>query len=308
MSATEPAKTERPLGQIYLLILLTTLFWGGTPVAGKIVLREIPPITVGVLRYGMAALLLIALFWKQLPDPRSLRRRELMTLLWVGILGTFLNHTLFFLALVFAPAAHGAIIPPTTSPVWTMLLAARLGRERVTPGQIAGVILCMVGVVLVVRPERLVTDAGASVLLGDLLFLLGGVAWGIYSYVSKVAMERLSAVATLVFGISIGTVLLVPVALAERPWSALSSAHLTAWAALGYLSLAGTVLAFLWWNVAIRRVGAGRTAVFTNLVPIFGVLLAWLVLGERLTAIQLAGGFLAVAGVLVCQTPGAQRV
>jgi drug/metabolite transporter (DMT)-like permease len=291
------------LGRIYLLVLLTTLFWGGTPVAGKLVIQDIPPLTVGVLRYGLAALLLMAAFWRQLPDPRSLHRAEVRILLWVGILGTFLNHTLFFLALVFAPAAHGALIPPTTSAVWTMLLASRLGQERLAPGQIFGMILCLGGVVLVVRPERLATGAGVPVLLGDLLFLLGGAAWGIYSYVSKVAMQRLSAVATLTFGMGIGTVLLIPVALIERPWGALRLAHLTAWGALGYLTLAGTVLSFLWWNVAIRRVGAGRTAVFTNLVPVFGVVLSWLVLGERLVAGQLAGGLLAVVGVVVCQGP-----
>jgi drug/metabolite transporter (DMT)-like permease len=307
MPTAEIPSGRGSLGRIYLLVLLTTIFWGGTPVAGKLVLLDIPPLTVGVLRYGLATLVLVAVFWRRLPDPWSLRRRDLWVLLGVGVLGTFLNHILFFFALVFAPAAHGAIIPPTTSPLWTVLLASRLGKERVTPGQIAGMLLCLVGVVLVVQPERLARGGGASVLLGDLLFLLGGVAWGIYSYLSKVAMQGLSAVATLTFGMSVGTVFLVPLALSEQPWRALGAAHATAWAALGFLTLAGTVLSFLWWNVAIRRVGAGRTAVFTNLVPVFGVLLSWLVLGERLTVIQLMGGLLAVVGVAVCQGPAIWR-
>lgn len=303
MPAAETSAGRVSPGRVYLLLLLTTIFWGGTPVAGKLVLRDLPPLTVGVLRYGLATLLLLGVFWRQLPDPRSLRAQDLWILLWVGVLGTFLNHILFFLALLFAPASHGAIIPPTTSPIWTVLLAARLGRERVTAGQIGGMLLCLVGVVLVVRPERLATSAGASVLVGDLLFLLGGVAWGVYSYLSKVAMQRLSAVTTLTFGMSVGTVFLAPAALVEWPWSALGAAGATAWGALGFLTLAGTVLSFLWWNVAIRRVGAGRTAVFSNLVPLFGVLLSWLVLGERLTVVQLVGGLLAVVGVLVCQGP-----
>ncbi len=74
-----------------------------------------------------------------------------------------------------------------------------------------------------------------------------------------------------------------------------------------YLTVAGTLLAFFWWNVAIQRVGAGRTAVFTNLVPVFGVLLSWFVLGERLTPFQLLGGLLTVTGVWVCQGPGAMQ-
>lgn len=296
-----PEASRHPLARVYLLILLTTVFWGGTPVAGKLVIAGIPPLTTGVLRYGAATLALALLFWRSLPDPRALRPRDLWTLLWLGVLGTFLNHLLFFFALLFAPAAHGSIIPPTTSPIWTLLVASRLGREPVTRGQVAGIALCLVGVLLVVRPERLLAGGGSRVLLGDLLFLLGGAAWGVYSFVSRVAMQRLSAAGSLAAGMAVGTVLLVPFALLERPWRALPQAPGVSWLALGYLTLAGTVLSFLWWNVAIRRVGAGRTAVFSNLVPVFGVLLAWLVLDERLTALQLVGGLLAVTGVLACQ-------
>ncbi|MBI2164739.1 MAG: DMT family transporter, partial [candidate division NC10 bacterium] len=232
---------------------------------------------------------------------------DLWVLLGVGVLGTFLNHILFFLGLIFAPASHGAIIPPTTSPIWTMLLAAWLAREQITRSQIAGTVVCMVGVVLVARPDGLGSTASARLLLGDLFYLLGGMAWGLYSFLSKVAMHRLSALATLAYGMAIGCVFLIPVAILERPWVALASASPLTWASVLYLTVAGTILAFFWWNLAIQRVGAGRTAVFTNLVPVFGVLLAWWVLGERLTPLQLFGGLLTVAGVWVCQGPGAMR-
>ena len=94
----------------YLLLLLATLFWGGTAVAGKLVLQDVPPLTAGVLRYGITALLLLLLFRSQLPSPWALRTRDRWLLVWIGIFGTFLNHTFFFLALSYAPAAHGALI------------------------------------------------------------------------------------------------------------------------------------------------------------------------------------------------------
>ena len=84
-------------------------------------------------------------------------------------------------------------------------------------------------------------------------------------------------------------------------WRRSASASAVAWLALAYLTFATTLLAFFWWNVGIQRVGAGKTAIFSNLVPVFGVLLAWVVLGETLNMIQLAGAGLAVAGVWVCQ-------
>lgn len=299
----DPTIPNGALGRIYLLILLSTMFWGGTAVAGKLAIRDLPPLTIGVFRYGLAAAVLAALCWRSLPAVRSLRRSDLRLLLAMGLLGACVNHVFFFVGLVFAPAAHAAIIAPTTSPIWTLLLAARLGQERVTRRQVAGVILCMAGVVLVIRPEKLVTGAGRMTLVGDLLFLLTGVSWGVYSYFVKVAMGRLSAVAALVLTMGIGTACLIPLALAERPWSAIAAAHPAAFAALAYLAFASTLFAFWGWNVTIRRLGAGRTSAFSNLVPVFGVLLSWLVLGERLAGVQLVGGGLAVCGVVLCQDP-----
>jgi drug/metabolite transporter (DMT)-like permease len=167
--------------------------------------------------------------------------------------------------------------------------------------------LCMVGVVLVARPGNSAVTVTGRVLLGDMLLLMSGLAWGSYSFLTKVAMRRLSAVATLAYGMAMGSVLLVPVALLERPWASLARASFEAWGAVLYVTVAATLLASFWWNLALQRVGAGRTAVFGNLTPLFGVLLAWGVLGERLTPPQLLGGLLTVAGVWVCQGPAAMR-
>ena len=307
MVGSRPGADSIPLARIYGLVLVTILIWGGTPVAGKLALREIPPMTVGLLRYGLATLVLIAQFRRHLPAWGSLRRRDLWIIAWLGILGTFLNHVLFFLGLVFAPASHGAILAPTTSPIWTMLLAARLGQERITREQVVGTGLCILGVSLVVRPGSL-TEAGTTrVLFGDLFFLLGGLAWGVYQYLCMVAMRRMSGLASLAYAMMVGCVFLVPLAILERPGHALASASVSAWGSVLYISLAGTALAFFWWNMAIQRVGAGRTAVFTNLVPVVGVFLSWQVLGERLAAVQLLGGVLTVGGVWVCQGPAAMQ-
>ena len=307
MAAAEATATRGSLAPIYGVVLLTTLFWGGTAVAGKFALRDVPIVTVGVVRYGVAALLLAGLSWPSLRQLSALRAADARLLAVLGLLGACLNHLFFFGGLALAPASHGAIIPPTVSTVWTVFLAARLGREEVTRWQVAGMVFCLAGVVLVMRPERLLAGAGRLALLGDLLFLLCALAWGTYSYVTKVAMRRFSAAATLICAMGIGTLCLAPLAAWERPWVALRTAGPAAWGALGYLTVAATCLSFLGWSIAIRRLGAGRTAVFGILVPVFGVFLSWLVLGERLGPIQILGAAVALCGVLLCQTSGGPR-
>ncbi|MFI5340437.1 MAG: DMT family transporter [Candidatus Methylomirabilales bacterium] len=307
MPGAEERQVAVPLVRIYLLLFLTIVLWGGSPVAGKLAVRELPPVTVGVLRYGAASLVLFALFGGRLPAWREIDRTDRWLLVSVGVVGTFLNHIFFYVGLFLAPASHGAILSPTTSPIWTMLLAARFGGERITRAQVGGMMLCMAGVVLVAWPGSSAVTMTGMVLLGDLLLLMSGLAWGSYSFLTKVTMRRLSAMATLAYGMVIGSVLLVPVALLERPWGSLAGASFETWASVLYVTVAATLLASFWWSLAIQRMGAGRTAVFGNLTPVFGVLLSWGVLGDRLTPLQLLGGLLTLAGVWVCQGPAAMR-
>jgi len=295
-------RDERPvLGRVYLLLFLTVLMWGGGAVAGKLALRGIPNLAVGLLRFGLAALTLWVVFRREFPGWSTLTRSDRWLILGLGAFGGFLNHVLFFAGLSFAPASHAAVIGPTTSPVWTLLLAAWFGGERLRAGQMAGSALCLVGVLLVVQPDDFLGERVGRQLLGDFLLLLSGMVWALYSVLSKLAIRRFGPIASLGYGMIVGCGLLAPLVLVDRSWAALASASAVAWLALAYLTFATTLLAFFWWNIGIQRVGAGKTAIFSNLVPVFGVLLAWLVLGETLGMIQLGGVGLAVAGVWVCQ-------
>jgi drug/metabolite transporter (DMT)-like permease len=298
----DSAKAARTsLGRVYLLLFLTVLMWGGGAVAGKLALRGIPNLAVGLLRFGFAAITLWVVFRRDFPRWRTLTQSDRWMILGLGAFGGFLNHVLFFAGLNFAPASHAAVIGPTTSPVWTLLLAARFGGERLRAGQVAGSALSLVGVLLVVQPDDLLGEHVGKQLLGDFFLLLSGMVWALYSVLSKLAIRRIGPVASLGYGMIVGCGLLAPLVLADRSWEPLASASGVAWLALAYLTFATTLLAFFWWNVGIQRVGAGKTAIFSNLVPVFGVLLAWVVLGETLGMIQLGGAGLAVAGVWVCQ-------
>ncbi len=307
MAGTDRRWPPEGLGRTYLLLLLAILFWGGSPIGGKLAVREIPPITVGVVRYGCSAAILIALFWGRLPDLRGLRRADWWLLAAAGTLGTFLNHIFFYWGLVLAPASHAAILSPTTSPIWTLLFAAYFAGEGITRRQAVGAGVCVLGVVLVAQADILTPLHGGREVLGDGLLLLSGLAWGLYSFVSKLAMRHLSPLATLAYGMAIGSVGLVPLALLEQPWRALRAASPEAWLSVAYVTLVCTILASFWWNLAIQRIGAGKTAIFGNLTPVAGVFLAWRILGDRLAAVQLLGGLLTVAGVWICQGPGMLR-
>ena len=99
-----------------------------------------------------------------------------------------------------------------------------------------------------------------------------------------------------------GTLILAAVAAGQQAL-VVPDASWQAWAAIAFLGLLGTGVAFVWYNDGVRRLGAARAAVFINFVPVAAVTLAWLVLGERADASTVAGGALVLAGVVMLNAP-----
>lgn len=129
------------------------------------------------------------------------------------------------------------------------------------------------------------------------LFILGCVAsWVVYSLVGKLAMRELSASVTTTYGIWLGTVLLLPFAIWEQN-NRFPPLDLVTGLGLAYLGILATVIAFNWYYEGIKTIGAARTAIFINLVPVFAIFFGTIFLDESLTAIAFVGGGLVILGV-----------
>jgi drug/metabolite transporter (DMT)-like permease len=144
-------------------------------------------------------------------------------------------------------------------------------------------------------------EQSSNRLLGDLLFILGAVCWGVYAVAGKTATARFTPVTSTLYGTVAGTLMLVPFGLAERGWEALAAAPAISWAGLLYLATFGTVLAFVFFYEGVKRIGAGRSSAFAFLVPVIGVLSSAILLDEHLTAGIVIGGALVLAGLWLVQ-------
>ena len=129
--------------------------------------------------------------------------------------------------------------------------------------------------------------------------LLGApLSWAVYSVLGRKVLGTFAPLAATAYATLFGTLLLIPAAWVEfATGRGAYNLSLAGWLAILQLSLLGTVIGFVWWYQAVKRLGAGRAALFINLVPFFGTLLAALVLGEYLQWPQLWGGVLVIAGV-----------
>lgn len=288
----------------YLMLTAMAVCFGGTWVPAAVAVEWVPPFTIAALRFGSASILLY--LWARLA------RRPLSPISagdWPIIIGLAVTavagyNWLFLTGLTLAPATDGAIIVPGLAPVFTLLIASVVLGERLGARGLAGMAVAAIGLFLVVRPAG---EADGTRLLGDLLFLAGAALWGVYSVIARIASRRFTAVSTTLYGIGLGTLILLPLAALEGGASAVASAPIEALAGIAYLAVFGTVAAFVLLNLGVARIGASRASAFALLVPVVGVFTSVAFLGETLGPTTVTGGVVVLAGLWLVEHGGTPR-
>jgi drug/metabolite transporter (DMT)-like permease len=288
----------------YIALVAMAICFGGTWVPAAVAVDSVPPFTIAAVRFGIASVLLYA--WARLANrPLSpIARADWPMILGLAVTAVAGYNWLFLTALTMAPATDGAIIVPGLAPVFTALIAGAVLRESLGVRGFAGLAIAAVGLLLVVGPAG---DAGGTRLLGDFLFLAGAALWGVYSVIARIASRRFNAVSTSLYGIALGTVILLPLAALEGGASAITNAPAEALAGIAYLAVFGTVAAFVLLNLGVARIGASRASAFALLVPVVGVLTSVAFLGETLGPTTVIGGVIVLAGLWLVEHGGGTR-
>lgn len=282
-------------GAVYLRVAVATFFWGANFVLAGVVMNDLTPLWAAALRFiiGAATMLMVAI-WRNEPLLPTLRRNTGAYLL-LGLVGVGGFNLLFFYALQSTSAANAALIM-ATNPLLTTLLAGITLGERPTKQQLAALPLALLGVVVVISGGSIARVEQLHVAHGDLLMLAADLVWACYNVAGRRYMPAGSAVANTTWIMSAGALLLLAIATTDGGEFTLPGFKATA--ALLTMAFGGTVLAYLFWNTGIARLGAGRTALFLNLVPVFAMMVN-AVGGVHPTAVQLTGGLLVIGGVSV---------
>jgi drug/metabolite transporter (DMT)-like permease len=293
------AQTNVQLADVFLL--LTVLFWSINFSLVKFALVELSPLAFNGLRMILAAGLMLILA-PLLGYPLKFQRRHLGRLIVLGLLGNTAYQLCFIFGIVRTSADNAALILATV-PAWVALIGTLAGAEKVTTGGWLGVMLSLVGIALIIlggqRQAHL--EFGSAHLLGDGLILAATLCWSLYTLISRRILRDYSPIAVTSFTTLVGVIPLVLLAippLAQLDWAAIS---LTAWGSLIFSGVFGITLAYFFWNYGVSRLGSARTSLYSNLTSPLSLLVAWLLLGETLTLVQIAGGLLALGGVALAR-------
>jgi len=278
------------------------LFWGGTFIAGRIIAGSIPTADAAFMRFSLAALALAFLAriidGKLVPPPRN----QLVNLLLLGLSGVFIYNICFFTGLKYIEAGRAALII-ALNPMVISLGAVLIFGERLSLLQCLGLLISLTGALLVIsngHPGQLLSGGfgrGEASILGCV------VSWAAYSLIGRKVLSAMTPLSAVFYSAFFGSLLLLPVTMLDGTPPSPGSYIRSDWVALLYLGVCGTAIGFSLYYRAIRTIGSARSGVFINLVPLFSILLGWLILGERIKSSVLAGGIILLTGVYLTNRP-----
>ncbi len=297
----EPDSRPSRLTTADALLLLTVFIWGSNFSAVKFGLSELPPLAFNAVRFfcGGIALGVVA---RAAGQRWHFERHHLPFLIGLGLLGNTVYQLLFIYGAATTTADNAALIL-ATMPVWVVLGGSLTGLERVAPAGWLGVGLSVAGIVMIVLGADRAAGFhfGGASLAGDTLVLLGTLCWSVFTLMGRLAMRHYRPLAVTSFCALVGAVPLVLLGLPELVRLERGAVSPAAWATAVFSGIFAIGAGTLCWNVGVSRLGSARTSLYSNLVPLVALCVAWLALGETLTARQGWGALAAITGVVLAR-------
>ncbi|MDF2681471.1 MAG: transporter family protein [Brevibacillus sp.] len=278
----------------YLLAgTLAVVFWSTSFVGTKMAYESFPPLTLGAARFIVASLVLGAflLIKKEFVLPP---KKDLLLMSISGLLGVTIYFAMENVGVQLTTASNAALII-ASYPAITAGFEVLLKRSRVSWIKVIGIVITIVGVYQISSSNE--GGIGEGQLAGNILLIGAGVVWVFYNFITRRFVNQYSMITVSFYQTISGTLAFIPLAVIERgKWQIPS---LNSWIVMLYLGVFCSVIAFMLYNYALRKLSPSTAVTLMNLVPVFGVVFSWMILNEQIHASQLVGGMIVIVGVVL---------
>ena len=262
----------------YLLLILTTLFWAGNAIAGKIAVGHISPMLLNTMRWVVAGVVLAVLYHDTIRADRSAALRGWPSILLLGGIG-FTGFSVALYAALVHTSAINVSIEQASMPLSVFAFNFLLFRTSVTRAQIAGFLLSLLGVALTISHGDLGRLLEMDFNVGDLIMLAGVICYG--AYTAGLRLKPVLSWQSLLFALVLaGFVTSLPFTAWEFATGRGIAPSAIGWGVVAFTAIFPSLLAQVFFIRGVELIGANRAGLFINLVPIFATLLSILVLGE----------------------------
>ena len=300
-----PTATPRSPVSAYLFLVVVMLLWAGNSIVGRAVRDDIPPFTLALVRWAGAVAILMPFAWRRLRADAPLLRAHWPAVLLLGLLGVAAFNAFLYSGLHHTTATNAMLIQAAI-PALVVLFNRLIFGERAPSLQILGVLASTIGVGWVVSQGEIDTLLHLKLSAGDGLILTATLTWSLYTALLRLR-PKIDSLSFLAVTFAIGAFAMLPLA-AHEWWNGASVVwRPTTFGAFAYVAVLPSILAYFLYIRAVATLGAGRAGQMITLLPLFGALLAALLLGESLHAFHLWAMAFIVAGILLSAVAGREQ-
>jgi len=281
---------------VYLLLVLVMLLWSGNSIVARALREDVPPFTLAFLRWAGASLIVLPIAWRSIMADRPAIRQHWGVILLLGMVGVGSFNAFMYSGLQYTTAANSLLVQAAV-PALVLLFDRLLFRTHPHLTQIAGCIIAAAGVAVIIFRGELAAITKLSFNRGDALVLCGVMMWSLYTVLLRIR-PAINGMSFLALTILIG-------ALAMAPFSAMElqtrSLHISpqVLAGIAYVTIFPSIIAYFLFNWAVGKIGAADAGQVINLQPLFGALLAALILGEPVHRYHMGGMALILIGIAI---------
>jgi len=277
-----------------LAMVAVIIFWGISYVSIKVTVNEIPPITMGLIRFAIASLTLVIILRRVEPQTK-LAKSDLPKMLLGGIFGITLYFIFENIGVKLSTATNASLIV-TVVPIITIILDALFFQTRISFMKLTGVIIAVCGSYLAVTGNGK-AELNSDHFNGNMLMICAMLSWALFTLVNKSLQKKYSGLFLTTYQTIFGTLCFIPFSLYEyKEWKLFSPI------ALGnilFLAFFCSVGGYLLYTYALKRLDVALTTIYLNLIPVVGVLSGYLILKESVLPIQLIGGLITLFAIVI---------
>ena len=283
-----------------ILLFLAALFWSGNFIVGKIAgLNEIPPISLNILRWSLAFLILLPITYKEIIEKKELIFKNIYLLCFLGITAVSIFNSALFYSLKTTQVITGVLMISTV-PVMIILFSIILKIEKTNTFQILGVIFSLLGVLFIISKANFEVFKNLAFEKGDLFALFAMISWSLYSALLKKKNYGLSPITLLQVVIGLGVIFLIPMYAIDYIYIGNRITINTNFIlVLSYVVLLPGIISFFFWIKGVSLIGANRAGIYLHLMPILAAILAMIIFDEVLLFYHYIGGIFIISGILL---------
>ncbi len=281
----------------FFLLVLANLFWSGNFVLSKAISTEVPPVGLAFWRWCMAFFFLSLFAWPVVKKDLAMLRQHWKILIPISLLGISCFNTLIYTGLQNTSAINSLLLQ-SLFPVVVAIFSFVFFREKLKHIQIAGICISLLGTLFLISKGSISMLLSATFNRGDLWICLAVVSYAGYTILLRYR-PKVHPLSFLLITFFMGTVILLPVYLTESILVKPVPFTLNFVLAVLYLAILPSIMAYLFFNEAVRKIGANIAGLFSHLMPVFGSLMAILFLHEKFKYFHLMGFLLIFGGIIL---------